>query len=97
MWLQDIFVPKPNNQARQLSETHFEVWDLLEKCLIKDEFDRLVLCLPRGFAKSTIVTLATVIHQAVYGKGFFQIVMGKTEADAQNFIFDVRKQLEETN
>jgi len=31
MWLQDIFVPKPNNQARQLSETHFEVWDLLEK------------------------------------------------------------------
>ncbi len=95
MWLQDIFVPKPNNQARQLSETHFEVWDLLEKCLIKDEFDRLVLCLPRGFAKSTIVTLATVIHQAVYAKGFFQIVIGKTEADAQNFIFDVRKQLEE--
>ncbi len=70
---------------------------MLEDCLIQDQFDKLVLCLPRGFAKSTIVTFATVLHQACYGTpiGFYQMVMGKTEADAQTFIFDVRKQLEE--
>lgn len=96
-FLQDTFVPKPDNQARNLSPTHYEVWNLLEECLIEDKFDKLVLCLPRGFAKSTIVTFATVIHQAVYATaiGFYQIVIGKTEADAQQFIFDVRKQFEE--
>ncbi|MBP1935011.1 hypothetical protein [Ammoniphilus resinae] len=91
-FLQDTFVPKPDNQARNLSPTHYEVWELLEQCLIKDEFDKVVLCLPRGFAKSTIVTYATVIHQGVYNTpiGFYQMVIGKTEADAQQFIFDVR-------
>jgi len=97
MWLQDIFVPKPNNQARQLSETHFEVWDLLEKCLIKDEFDRLVLCLPRGFAKSTIVTLATVIHQAVYGKDSFKLLWVKRKRMPKTLFLTLGNNLKKTN
>lgn len=96
-WLQSTFVPKPDNEARQLSQTHFEVWGLIEDSLIHNKFNRMVLCLPRGFAKSTFATWATVLHQALYNtsSGFYQIIMGKTEADAQNFIFDVRKELEE--
>jgi len=93
-YLQDVFTPKKSNQARKLSETHYEVWDLIEQSIIKNEFDKLVLCLPRGFAKTTIVTFGTVIHQTCY-RSHYQIVVGKTEADAQGFIFDVRKTLEE--
>lgn len=93
-YLQDTFVPKPNNLARKLSVTHLKCWKLLQDCVIKDEFDKMILCLPRGFAKTTLTTFATSIHQVCFG-AFFQIIVGKTEADAQEFIFDVRKQFEE--
>jgi predicted phage terminase large subunit-like protein len=93
-YLQDTFVPKPDNLARTLSPTHLECWNLLQDCVIKDTFDRLILCLPRGFAKTTLTTFATSIHQVCYG-AFFQVIIGKTESDAQEFIFEVRKQFEE--
>lgn len=93
-YLQDTFVPKPNNLARKLSPTHFECWDLLSDCFIKDLFDKVILCLPRGFAKTTLTTFAGTIRNACYN-AFYQIIIGKTEADAQDFIFDVRKQFEE--
>lgn len=93
-FLGDTFIPKPNNLARKLSPTHLESWKLLQDCVIKDEFDKMILCLPRGFAKTTLTTFATSIHQVCYG-AFFQVIIGKTEADAQEFIFEVRKQFEE--
>ncbi|ANC77185.1 hypothetical protein ABE65_010375 [Fictibacillus phosphorivorans] len=93
-YLQDTFIPKPNNLARKLSPTHLECWKLLSECVIKDTVDKMILCLPRGFAKTTISTFATSVHQVCYG-AFFQVIIGKTEADAQEFIFDVRKQFEE--
>jgi predicted phage terminase large subunit-like protein len=93
-YLQDTFVPKPDNLARKLSPTHLECWKLLQDCVIKDEFDRIILCLPRGFAKTTLTTFATSIHEVCYG-AFFQVIIGKTESDAQEFIFEVRKQFEE--
>ncbi|MDQ1003975.1 putative phage terminase large subunit-like protein [Neobacillus niacini] len=77
-----------------MSPTHLECWKLLSDCVIKDTVDKMILCLPRGFAKTTISTFATSIHQVCYG-AFFQVIIGKTEADAQEFIFEVRKQFEE--
>lgn len=62
--------------------------------VIQDGFDKLVLCLPRGHAKSTVITYALVIWLACYKKSFYTIVQGKTEADAQKFIFDVRTAFE---
>jgi len=89
-YLQDIFRVKPDNEARNLAPFHYELWKTLEDMIILDEFDRLVLCLPRGHAKSTVVTFALVIWLAVYQKSFYTIVQGKTEADGIKFLSDVR-------
>lgn len=94
-FLQDIFRVKPDNDARELGDFHYELWQTLESMVIQDEFDKLVLCLPRGHAKSTVVTFALVIWLACYKKSFYTIVQGKTEADAQKFIFDVRAAFEQ--
>lgn len=93
-FLQDIFRVKPDNEARELAPFHYELWDELENLVIKDEYDRLVLCIPRGHAKSTVVTFALVIWLHCYNQSFYTIVQGKTEADAQKFIFEVRSTLE---
>lgn len=93
-YLQDIFRVKKDNEARELAPVHYELWETLESMVIEDEFDKLVLCISRGHAKSTVVTYALVLWLAVYSKSFYTIVQGKTEADAQKFIFEVRVALE---
>lgn len=93
-YLQDIFRVKENNDARELAPFHYEVWDTLEDMIIKDEFDKLVLVLPRGHSKTTTITFANVVHMAVYQESFYTIVQGKTQDDAQKFIFEVRSTLE---
>lgn len=93
-YLQDIFRVKSDNEARNLASFHYDLWKTLEDMIILDEFDRLVLCLPRGHAKSTVVTFALVIWLAVYQKSFYTIVQGKTEADGVKFLSDVRAAFE---
>lgn len=94
-YLQDIFRIKEDNDARELAPFHYEVWNTLEDMTIRDEFDKLVLVLPRGHAKTTTITFALVVKMAVYAESFYTIVQGKTQDDAQKFIFDVRKTLED--
>jgi len=93
-YLQDIFRIKPDNEARELADFHYETWQTLEDMIIKDECERLVLCLPRGSAKSTVVTFALVIWLACYKKSFYTIVQGKTENDGIKFLSDVRAAFE---
>ena len=93
-YLQDIFLPKENNDARSLAPFHYELWATLEDMVLKDQFDKLVLCLPRGHAKTTVVTFALTLYLAVYKKSFYTVVQGKTDTDAQKFVFEVRTALE---
>lgn len=93
-YLQDIFIPKENNTARNLAPFHFELWQELEKMFLKDEYDKLVLCIPRAHAKSTVVTYALTLWLHCYSFSFYSIIQGKTEADAQKFLYDVRTALE---
>lgn len=94
-YLQDIFLPKETNTARQLAPFHFELWQELENMFIRDEYDKLVLCIPRAHAKSTVVTYALTLWLHCYGYSFYSIIQGKTEADAQKFLYDVRMALEQ--
>lgn len=93
-YLQDIFRVKQDNEARNLAPFHYELWETLETMIIRDEFDKLVLCLPRGHAKSTVVTFALVIWLACYQKSYYTIVQGKTEADGIKFLSDVKAAFE---
>jgi hypothetical protein len=51
-FLQDTFMPKPGNTARELAPVHIEIWEELDKMFIQDLYDKLEAVLPRGCAKN---------------------------------------------
>lgn len=93
-FLQDTFIPKPNNTARQLGQLHFDVWKELQKMFIHDLYDKEEFIQPRGSAKSTVINKALSCYLHCYRKSIYTIVLGNKSSDAEQFIFDTRKMLE---
>lgn len=96
-FLQDIFVVKDNNEARNLSPTHYEVWDLLNATFIEDKIDKLNIVLSRGMAKTTICDLALSIWLICYRKSKFTLIGAKKDTDAQQFIDSIKKVFQEND
>ncbi|MDU3334604.1 MAG: hypothetical protein E7F09_13585 [Clostridium perfringens] len=94
-YLQDTFVPKENNAARTLSESHFELWETVEDMFIEDAFDKLELIAPRGWAKTTVLDFALAMWLHCYRKSIFTLVCGRTEGDAEEFLAQVKQNFEE--
>ncbi len=94
-YLQDTFVPKENNAARTLSESHFELWETVEDMFIDDAFDKLELIAPRGWAKTTVLDFALSMWLHCYRKSIFTLVCGRTEGDAEEFLAQVKQNFEE--
>lgn len=94
-FLQDTFVPKPNNAARELALVHYEVWSEIESMFLKDEYDKLELILPRGTAKTTVCDFALSVWLHCYKKSIYTLVAGKTEQDATEFVAQARQAFEE--
>lgn len=94
-FLQDTFVPKENNAARELSESHYKLWNTLSDMFIEDEFDKLTVIAPRGFAKTTVCDFALSMWLHCYKKSVYTLVCGRTEGDATEFIAQMRQNFEE--
>jgi len=94
-FLQDTFLPKDNNVARELSKSHFKAWNVLDDMFIKDEFDKLALAAPRGWAKTTVCDFALSMWLHCYEKSIYTLVCGRTEGDATEFIVQARQNFEE--
>lgn len=94
-FLQDTFIPKPNNAARKLAPVHYEMWHEAEKMLVHDEFDKIVMAEPRGTSKTTTLDFGVTVWAHCYKVSYYTIVMGKTEGDAANFIINVRRAFED--
>lgn len=94
-FLQDTFIPKPTNKARELALVHFEVWNILDEMFIQDKFEKLELCMPRGTAKTTITDFAISVWLHCYKKSEYTLIAGKTEQDASEFIAQTRQAFEE--
>jgi predicted phage terminase large subunit-like protein len=94
-YLQDIFVVKDNNEARQLSKTHYEMWELINKAFVLDEIDKLNVVCPRGMAKTTIFDLSASIWLICYKKSKFTLIGAKKDDDAQQFIDSIKKVITE--
>lgn len=92
-YLQDTFIPKDNNTARNLAPVHLEVWQELEKMFIEDLYDNEEFILPRGCSKSTIINKALSCYLHCFGKSRYTIVIGNKEDDAVQFVADTRKML----
>lgn len=94
-FLQDTFVPKPDNDARLLAPVHYQIWEELEKIFIKDEYDKLCCALSRGMAKTTILDFALSMWLHCYKKSILTVIGAKKESDAISFISRTRKAFEE--
>ena len=73
-FLQDIFVVKDTNEARELSKGHYEMWELANKVFINDELDKVNIICPRGYAKTTIFDLAVSVWLVAYKKSKFTLI-----------------------
>lgn len=90
-FLQDIFVVKDTNEARELSRDHYDLWKAANKCFIQDIYDKLnIICL-RGFAKTTIFDLAIAIWLVCYKKSKFTLIGAKKDDDATQFVDSIKK------
>lgn len=94
-YLQDTFIPKENNTARVLSKSHYDLWEQIEQMFIHDEFDKLELIAPRGWAKTTVLDFALSMWVHCYKKSVYTLVCGRTEADAMEFIAQMRINFED--
>jgi predicted phage terminase large subunit-like protein len=94
-FLQDTFVPKPDNKARKLAPIHYSIWNNLEDMFLKDSFDKLELIMPRGAAKTTVCDFALSVWAHCYKYSIYTLVAGKTEQDSIEFIRETRRAFEE--
>lgn len=94
-FLQDTFIPKDDNTARELAAVHYMIWDTLEEMIIDDKFDKLELIMPRGTAKTTVCDFALSVYLHCYRKSIYTLVCGKTEQDSVEFIAQTRQAFEE--
>jgi hypothetical protein len=94
-FLQDTFIPKETNAARELAPIHLEIWDELDKMFLQDEFDKIEVAWPRGCAKTTVLDFALTVWLHCYEKSKYTLVAGKTESDSTEFIAQARQAFEE--
>lgn len=90
-FLQDIFVVKDTNEARELSKGHYEMWELANKVFINDELDKVNIICPRGYAKTTIFDLAISVWLVAYKKSKFTLIGAKRDDDASQFVDTIKK------
>jgi hypothetical protein len=93
-FLRNLFIPNDHNAARVLSESHYDMWDLLNDTFIKDKYDKINIVAPRGWAKTTTCDMALSIWLICYKESVFTVIGAKTEVDCQQFIASIKKEIE---
>lgn len=94
-FMSDTFIVKDGNDARQLAEAHYEMWDLANDTFIEDKHDKLNIICPRGFAKTTIFDLAISVWLICYKKSKFTLIGAKKDDDAVQFVDSIKKVFKE--
>ncbi len=94
-FLSDIFIVKDTNEARQLSPSHYEMWELANDTFISDKYDKVNIICPRGFAKTTIFDLAISVWLICYKKSKFTLLGAKKDDDAIQFVDSIKKVFKE--
>ena len=89
-YLQDYFMPKPDNTLRALAPIHYEIWQELESMFIEHEHDKQLFVLPRGSAKTTVVNTALSVWLHCYRNSIYTLMLANTENDAIEFVSSVK-------
>lgn len=94
-YLRDIFVVSDNNDSRELSEAHYEMWEVINKTFVDDLMDKLNMVEPRGMGKSTVCDLALGVWLHCYKKSKFTLMGAKKDDDATQFLDSIKKVFQE--
>lgn len=89
-YLQDYFVPKPDNSLRPLAKVHYEIWEELEDIFINHTHDKQLFVLPRGLGKTTVINTALSTWAHCYKKSIYTLMLANTENDAIEFVNSVK-------
>ncbi len=90
-FMADIFVVKDSNVARELSEGHYELWDIANDIFINDIYDKAAIIEPRGFAKTTIFDMAAAVWLHCYKKSIYTLIGAKTDDDGTQFLDSIKR------
>lgn len=82
-----------NPDIRPLSKTHYEIFEELNQIFVHNRNDKEEFILPRGMGKSLTINKLLSCWVHCYVKGRYTIVIGKTEKDSTDFIFDTKQML----
>lgn len=87
-YLQDLLVN--GEDKAELSLTHFEIWQELENSiLIKDYKQREYIC-PRGFGKTTTISIPFAIWCHVYGYKNYTVLASAVASTAEGFLASIK-------
>ena len=73
-FLRNLFIPSDNNAARNLSPSHYEMWDLLNETFVDDVYDKINIVASRGWAKTTTCDMALSIWLICYRESVFTVI-----------------------
>lgn len=76
------------------SLAHHEIYELLER-IGKDRGNKVAIAAPRGFAKSTLISLFYIIYAVCYQKEKFIVILSNTADQATQILDNVKKELTE--
>lgn len=77
-----------------LSSAHLEIFKLFIET-IKNRGKKIAFAAPRGFGKSTLVTLIYVIYCICYSKSRFTVIISETSGQAEQLLENIKKELVE--
>ena len=73
------------------SEAHIELYDLLDKIIIK-RGAKIAVAAPRDFGKSTMITLFYIIYCIAYSKEKFMMIISNTASQANQILDNIKKE-----
>ena len=74
---------------------HRELFETIQQAIDGGKPSRIARASPRGSAKSTIVSFATVLWSALYHKKHYILLISDTSSQADAFLMSVKTELEE--
>lgn len=76
------------------SKAHHEIYNLLEE-IAAQRGKRVAIAAPRGFGKSTLITLFYVIYAICYCRERFIVILSDTASQAEQILENIKKELTE--
>ena len=78
-----------------LSETHYKIWDELQDIILNHNNTRNVYVYPRGFGKSTTITIPVAIWCAMYCIHPFTVIDSSSDDQSAKFVETIKTVIED--